>query len=99
MSVETTLLVFAVGAAVLALWIDYRVPGLAPSDLTGALMRVVAALALGYVVAPVLERVVASGVPVGVALLTVAVPALVLVFLAVFWMFRVLQSMLYGLRR
>jgi hypothetical protein len=99
MSVETVLLVFATSAAVLALWIDYRFPGLAPSDLTAALIRVVAALALGYLVAPALGRLVAAGVPTGVALLTLALPALVLVFLAVVWMFRVLQAWLYGVRR
>jgi hypothetical protein len=99
MTVEATLLMFAVGAAVLALWIDYRFPTLAPADLTAALIRVVAALALGYVVAPALGRLVAAGIPTGVALFSLALPALVLVFLAVVWMFRVLQAWLYGLRR
>jgi hypothetical protein len=98
MSAQAVLLIFAVGAALLALWTDVRFPSLGPSGLADAVIRLVAAFALGYLVGPALGYAVGAGMAPAVALLTLALPALVLMFLAAVWIIRVLQDALYGLR-
>jgi hypothetical protein len=97
-SVESVLLLIAVGAALLALWTDARFPALVPRDLRSALIRLVAAFAIGYVAGPAVAYAVGAGVAPGVALLVLVLPTLVLIFLAALWAIRVLQTMLYGLR-
>ena len=99
MSVETFLLVLCVGGALLALWVDARFPGLAPADIWRAALRVVLALAVAHLVTPLLVLAISNGMSPGTALMTLVLPALVLFFLAMLWMMRALQGMLFGLRR
>ncbi len=91
-------MIYAVGAALLALWTDARFPGLAPAGLRGAVVRLAGAFAVGYCVGPALSYAVGAGVTPPVALLALVLPALVLMFLAAIWVIRMLQGVLYGLR-
>lgn len=99
MSVEAFLLVLCVAGPVLALWLDVRFPGLAPEDLWRAALRLLLALAVAHLVTPALTFAISAGVSPGAALLMLALPAIVLFFLAMLWMMRVLQGSLYGFRR
>ena len=98
MSVEVLLLIFCVGAAVLALWVDVRFPSIGPSDIWRALIRLVLILALGQLVPHAVGYVIRAGVAPATALLALGLPALVLFFLAMFWLLRALQGMLAGAR-
>jgi hypothetical protein len=98
MSIQAVLTMFAVGAALLALWTDTRFPALAPKGFREALLRLVAAFALGYLVGPAVGYAIGLGVAPGVALIVFVLPALVAMFLAAIWAIRLLQGMLYGLR-
>jgi hypothetical protein len=98
MSTQAVLLIYAVGAAVLALWTDARFPGLAPAGLRGAVMRLAAAFAIGYLVSPALTYAVGAGLDPALALVALVLPALVVMFLAAIWAIRMLQGVLYGLR-
>jgi len=99
MSVEAFLLVLCVGGALLALWVDARFPGLAPADVWRAALRLLLALAVAHLVTPLLVLAISNGMAPGTALMTLVLPALVLFFLAMLWMMRALQGMLFGLRR
>jgi len=80
---------FLTGAALLALWIDTRFPGLAP----GALSRrvLVAACALfALIVSPVLDG---SAAELYVTLFAILLPALVCSLLAMIWMMRALRDL------
>jgi hypothetical protein len=99
MSVEAFLLVLCVAGALLALWVDVRFPGLAPEDLWRAALRLLLALAVAHLVTPALVLAVSAGMSPGVALMTFALPAIALFFLATMWMMRALQGSLYGFRR
>ncbi len=99
MSVDGLLLVVVAGAALLALWTDVRFPALAPSELRAALVRVIVALALGQLVPPAMVFALERGVSPAATVLTLALPALVLFFLAALWLMRVLQEAFVGARR
>jgi hypothetical protein len=99
MTVETLLLALCVGGAFLALWVDVRFPDLAPADLWRAVVRLLFAVAVGHFVTPGLVLAIEAGIAPGVALMTLALPAIVLFFLAAVWMMRVVQATMYGVRR
>jgi uncharacterized membrane protein YesL len=98
-NVQEVLLVMTLGAALLALWVDVRFPRFAPADIWSALVRLTLALAVGYLVAPLMTLVVRAGGSPALALLGIALPALVLFFLAGFWIVRSVQGTLFGVRR
>ncbi len=99
MTVEAFVLVLCAAGALLALWVHVRFPGLAPEDLWRAALRLLFALAVAHLVGPVLALAVSAGMSPGAALLTFALPAMVLFFLATMWVMRALQVSLYGFRR
>jgi len=99
MSLQAFMLMLCGGAGLLGLWIDVRFPGLAPADLMRAAIRIVAAFAIGYLVAPVLTLAVGAGLSPAAALMLLVLPALVLFFLTAIWMMRALQAMLPGMHR
>ena len=90
MSGGAFLLVFALGAAVLAIWICVCLPKLGPANLTRAFGHVVAAMALGALLKPALVGVAASGLPLALfaAVFGVALPALTYMFVAGAWLIR-----------
>jgi hypothetical protein len=98
MSSGAFLLVFALGAAALALWIFVCVPRLGPTSLSRAFAHVAVAMAVGATLRPALEGVAESGVPLAlfVAVFGVALPALTYMFVAGAWLIRAASA---GLNR
>lgn len=86
----TFLLVFSLGAALLALWIYVCLPKLGPATLTRAFAHVVVAMAVGATLKPALAGIAESGIPLAlfVAVLGVALPALTYMFVAGAWLLR-----------
>lgn len=93
---SATLLLFAVGGALLALWLDVRFPDLPPSRMTVRLVHVGAAFAVVDVVAPgAVQLIVGAGdssARVAAALVGALLPALVYAFLSGIWMLRLLTG-------
>jgi hypothetical protein len=87
-------LVLTVGAALLALWIDVRLPKLAPASLKRVILHVAVAL-VGLHLIPGI----AATVTLYLALFAVVLPALVYTFLTALWFIRIAQRTLAsGLR-
>jgi hypothetical protein len=96
MSVQAFVLVEAIGAALLALWLVVRYPESGPTSFRGALVHVGASMLVGRALAPITTLVVGSGVPAAAVLaaLLVVLPGLIYIFLAWAWMVKVLQGAL-----
>ena len=93
-STYTTL--FILGAGVLALWVEHRLPDLRPGQMLDALLRVGAAMVVNAVVPPILgTRLTEEGL-VMVSLFLVALPSLVGLFVATIWVMRRFQATLAG---
>jgi hypothetical protein len=94
MTRETFLLVFVTGTAALAVWVAFCLPRIAPRSLRAAGVHVVAALMLGFVLAPALHLV--PGQPgrasVLVALFAVALPVLTYMLLAGLWLLQLIAG-------
>lgn len=85
----------AVGAAVLALWVEVRVPRLAPTKFIWVLANLLAAVVGLHLGAAALEK--AGGLePRFAALFGAVLPALTYVFLSALWLMRAAQSALSG---
>ncbi len=100
MSVGVFVVVFAVGAGALALWVDNRFPRIAPATLRGALLHVGASIVAAQVVVPIGIRLAASGASDGVTLLGVfgiGLPGLTYTLLAAIWIIKVVHRTLRGL--
>ena len=99
-STQTFVLILAVGAAVLALWIVARLPQFGPRDLRWALLHILLSIAVGYLIAPLIRGITAIGVPGSayVGTFAFALPALTYMFLATAWLLRVMRDMLHGAR-
>jgi len=92
---DTFLIVLALGAAAIAVWMDARFERLGPRTLRRALLHVSLALVVGWaVVPPAIGTVMDAGAGPLLALLATALPALVYLFLATFWTLRHAQSSL-----
>jgi amino acid transporter len=85
----TFVVVLTVAASLLALWIDLRLPKLAPASLKRVLLHVVSAF-----VALQLFAAVAATVTIYVALFGIVLPLLTYAFLTGIWFIRIAQSML-----
>ena len=90
MGKETFLLLFLLGAAVLAVWIALRLPQLTPRSFRWAWAHLGASLAIGAVLGPLLHAVpgLPSKLSVLVALFGVALPAITYMLLAGMWLVR-----------
>jgi hypothetical protein len=88
MGKDTFLLVFIVGAGVLAVWVALRLPRLAPPSLRWAWAHLAAALVVGAVLGPLVHAVpgLPSTVSVFAALFGIALPALTYMLLAGMWL-------------
>jgi hypothetical protein len=90
MGKEIFLLAFVLGSGVLAVWVVFCLPKLAPQSLRAAAGHLIAALAVGYALAPALRLV--PGQPakfsVLVALFAIALPALTYMLLAGLWILK-----------
>ena len=98
MSVQSFVLVEAVGAALLALWLVVRYPGAGPTSFRGAALQLGASMLVGRALAPITTLVVGSGIPAAafLAALLVVLPGLVYIFLAWAWIVKLLQGALGG---
>jgi hypothetical protein len=90
----TFVLVFATGAALLALWLDARLPGFAPATMRRVFLHLGAALLTLQLIPGASSTTMAY-----VTLFGVALPALVYTFLASIWFIRLAQTALgFGAR-
>ncbi|TML51782.1 MAG: hypothetical protein E6G15_12050 [Actinobacteria bacterium] len=96
MTRETFLLVFVLGSAALAVWVVFCLPRLAPQSLRAAGGHLVAALAVGYALAPALRLVPGqpAKISVLVALFAIALPAITYMLLAGLWLMRFMAGQL-----
>jgi hypothetical protein len=94
MTIYGFVMVEAVGAALLALWLVVRYPGPGPSSFRGSLVHLGAAMLIGWALAPVTTYVVGSGAPAAayVAAFLIVLPGLVYTFVAWAWMVKLLQG-------
>ena len=100
MSASLYVIVFAVGSAVVALWITVRFPKLMPWKMAILLVHLVLAFLCVYAVAPGMAAVAASGIPAPrlTSVFAVAFPVLVYNFLVGTWMIRLAQASSAGFR-
>ena len=90
---------FVLGAGSIALWVDHRFPSLTPAGLKPAFRRLLIALVLVQLLAPVALGVTPTlGSPAAsfVNLFAIALPALTFMFLTVVWMIKNAQSLMRG---
>lgn len=95
MTVQTFLIALTVGAGMIALWINFRFPKLAPESIRRAVVHVGAALLVGQIGLPVLHSFIADVNPMVRALLTIFVlglPTLVYGMLSSIWVIRIAQG-------
>ena len=100
MTIEMFILCIAVGAGAIALWVDVRFPKLMPWSMRRLLVHIIVAIAIVYVVGPVMGFVARSGVPAAnlASVFCVAFPVLVYEFLVGAWMIKLAQSTGAGFR-
>lgn len=97
MNAQQFLIVIAVGAGAIALWIDTRFPRFAPTDIRRAVIHVGVSLVVAQLAVPLLIKTVAAGgspVEVLFALFGIGFPALTYCLLASIWIIKVLQGAL-----
>ena len=100
MSTAVFLILFAVGSAAVAWWIDARFTTLSPESLRTALIHVgISVVVAQLIVPPGLHVLVGAGSQVVTlaALFGLALPALVYSFLAALWVLKLVRGMLGGL--
>lgn len=84
---------FAVGAAALALWTDFRFARFAPEEPRGILIHTAISFALLHFVAGMVGPLVAAGpVSAMVTLLGLALPAVIYAFLVCVWVIKMFQG-------
>jgi hypothetical protein len=97
MSVSLFLVCLAIGAGVIALWVDARLRRFAPRELRVVMLHVGASLVVGQLIVPALTHLLAAGgsqINVLVAIFAVGLPALTYCFLASIWLIKTLQGSL-----
>jgi hypothetical protein len=97
MTVHQFLAVLTLGAGLLALWINFRFPKLAPEGLRTAVVHVGGAILAGQVVVPIVGDAMPELSPAAQAFLitfALGLPALVYALLASIWVIRIAQGAL-----
>jgi hypothetical protein len=100
-SVGLVVMLIAVGAAAIALWIDVRFPGIAPREARGILLHAVLAVAAGQLLVPPTLRFLTEleSAPLILAgVFGVAFPTIIYALLVGVWTIKTAQSHLGGLR-
>jgi hypothetical protein len=95
MSVSLFLVCLAVGAGVIALWVDARLRRFAPRELRIVMLHVGASLVVGQLAVPALTHLITAGgsqANVLVAIFAVGLPGLTYCFLASIWLIKTLQA-------
>ena len=100
MNVSLFVLFFAIGSAVVALWLSVRFPKLMPWKMATLLVHLVLAFLCVYAVGPGMAVVSASSVPSPrlASVFAVAFPVLVYNFLVGTWLIRLAQASSAGFR-
>ena len=98
MAFTTFAVFFVLIAALMALWVDARFPGLAPKELMPAAFRLAAAFVLAHVAIPAVKYVLAPLDETARAGVVIAVgfAAMTLLMLASLWLIRLAQGLLGG---
>jgi hypothetical protein len=89
------LIALTLGAAALALWINFRFPGIAPDEIRPAILHVAAALVVGQALVPLLHSLLLGLNPVLLALVmtfVIGLPALIYSLLSSIWIIRLAQA-------
>jgi hypothetical protein len=97
MSIQQFLIVIAVGAGAIALWIDTRFPRFTPKDMRQAVIHVGLSILAAQLAIPLLVKTIAvAGSPAGIlfALFAIGFPALIYCLLASIWIIKMLQGAL-----
>jgi hypothetical protein len=97
MTVHEFLMVLTLGAGLIALWINFRFPKLAPEGIWTAAVHVGVAILVGQVILPGMNAAVPDLPPAAQALVitfVLALPTLVYVLLASIWVIRIAQGAL-----
>jgi len=99
-SVSACVVCIALGAGVIAMWINFRFPKLMPWKMGRLLAHLIVALLCIYSVSPVMAIVGGSGIPAArlTSVFAVAFPALVYNFLVASWVIRLVQASATGFR-
>jgi hypothetical protein len=94
MSIQGFVMVEAVGAALIALWLIVRFPSRGPESFKGALVHLGAAMLIGWALAPVTTLVVGTGIAAAgyLAAFLLILPGLIYTFVAWAWMVKLLQG-------
>lgn len=91
---------FLVGAAVIALWIDVRFPGLAPSSFGGTVLHVGGTIVGAQLLTPLATHFLGgSAFLTLVSTFAVGFPALVYTLLVAIWIIRILRGLTRSLLR
>lgn len=100
MTVQTYVICMAVGAAVVALWINVRFPRLMPWKMGRLLIHLVLALVAVQAVSPAMGSVLSLRIPAAslAAVFAIAFPVLVYNFLVGAWLIRLAQASAGGFR-
>ena len=93
MSGNLAALVIIVGAAVMAAWIDYKFPDLAPASFMGAGLHMIASMFAVQLGMKVLGTATRETLPVMVALFGAAFPATVYLIISAFWLLKLLHAL------
>ena len=89
------LIALTLGAAALALWINFRFPGIAPAEIRTAILHVAAALVVGQALVPLLHSLLLDLSPVLQAMVMtflIGLPALIYSLLSSIWIIRLAQA-------
>ena len=95
MTVPEFLIALTLGAAALALWINFRFPKIAPAEFKTAVLHVAAALVVGQALVPLLHSLLPAMSPIAQALIMtflIGLPALVYSLLSSIWIIRLTQA-------
>jgi hypothetical protein len=100
MNVSTYVMLFAIGSAIVALWISIRYPSLMPWKMGKLLAHMIAAFLCIYSASSAMAIVQGSGIPAArlTSVFAVAFPVLVYNFLVGSWVIRLVQASAGGFR-
>jgi hypothetical protein len=98
-TVPTFIVAFGVGAAALALWVDYRLAGARPSTLWLAMLHVGVAMGIAQFLVPAGLQIVGGATTALGAVFLVGLPASVYCLLAAFWVMRQVGDVLNSARQ
>ena len=98
MTAETFGIGFLLGAGAIAVWLDVRFPGFAPSDLRRAMIRSGVAFAASRFLFPPVWTAATERGSVLLAIFAIALPCLTYLLLSTIWSIKWLQAAMRGAR-